>query len=423
MGEQPEWEVVVIGAGAAGLLAAERAAKRGRRTLLLEKNHKLGVKILISGGTRCNITHHADVSDIASAFPKRQGQFLRSALAALPPSLLLEILEREGVVTKIEANGKIFPVSDRAIDVRDAFVRMLRRTDCEIRPGSSVLGIGRQGDGFQLELSSGPVVSRRIIIACGGRSYPGCGTTGDGYTWARQLGHRVVTPVPALTPVHSPDRWVWRLAGVTLPDVLLTAVDRSLGSDPAAMPKKAVIDTRRGSLLFTHFGLSGPAALDISRAVTRSADASNLVLVANFTPERSYEECLQRLREESLRDGKRQVNSVLAEWVPRRLALTLLVLGNVEPTRKLAELSKREQMSLVASLTRCPINVSGTSGFRKAEVTAGGVALDEMHSKTMESKLVPNCFFAGEVLDIDGPIGGYNFQAAFSTGWLAGSSV
>ena len=147
------------------------------------------------------------------------------------------------------------------------------------------------------------------------------------------------------------------------------------------------------------------------------------MLVANFTPQHSYEDCLQRLREEVRRDGKRQISSLVAEFVPRRLALALLELGHVDPTRKLAELSRRDQTQLAASLTHCPINVSGTGGFRKAEVTAGGVALDEVHSKTMESKRVPRCFFAGEVLDIDGPIGGYNFQAAFSMGWLAGSSV
>ena len=423
MSEQPEWEVVVIGAGAAGMMAAARAASRGARTLLLEKNRKLGVKILISGGTRCNVTHHTDGPGIATAFPKRQGQFLRSALAALPPQLLLEMIEREGVLTKVEETGKIFPVSDRAIDVRDALVRMLRRSDCQVRPEAPVLGIGLRADGFRLDLSGGEIFARSIIIACGGQSYPGCGTTGDGYEWARQLGHSIVRPVPALTPIHSPDLWVQRLSGVTLPDAVLTVADRRLCSDPASMPKKAILDVRRGSLLLTHFGLSGPAAMDLSRAITRSAHVSELVLVANFTPEQSYEECLRRLREEVCRDGKRQINSVLAECVPRRLALALLELTHIDPTRRLAELSKRQQMQIGASLTRCPINVAGTGGFRKAEVTSGGVALDEVHSKTMESKRVPRCFFAGEVLDIDGPIGGYNFQAAFSTGWLAGSSV
>ena len=272
----PEWEVVVIGAGAAGMMAAARAASRGARTLLLEKNRKLGVKILISGGTRCNVTHHTDGPGIATAFPKRQGQFLRSALAALPPRLLLEMIEREGVLTKVEETGKIFPVSDRAIDVRDALVRMLRRSDCQVRPEAPVLGIGLREDGFRLDLSGGEIVARSIIIACGGQSYPGCGTTGDGYEWARQLGHSIVRPVPALTPIQSPDLWVRQLSGVTLPDAVLTVADRRLCPDPASMPKNAILDVRRGSLLLTHFGLSGPAAMDLSRAIARSAHASDL---------------------------------------------------------------------------------------------------------------------------------------------------
>jgi len=423
MSEPSEWEVVVIGAGAAGMLAATHAASRGTRTLLLEKNRKLGAKILISGGTRCNITHHTDIAGIVAAFTKRQGQFLRSALAVLPPQALIELIEREGVPTKVEETGKIFPVSDRALDVRDALVRLLRRSDCQIRSGVPVLRIDRETNGFRLELPDGQILAPSIIIACGGQSYPGCGTTGDGYGWAQQLGHSIVTPVPALTPIHSPDAWVRELSGITLPDAALTVADRRSYTGAPSTLKKAALADRRASLLFTHFGLSGPAALDVSRAITRSPATSDLVLVANFTPGQPYENCLQRLREEVRREGKRQISSLLAEFVPRRLALALLELGHVDPARKLAELSKRDQTQLAASLTKCPLNVSGTGGFRKAEVTAGGVALDEVNSKTMESKLVPGCFFAGEVLDIDGPIGGYNFQAAFSMGWLAGGNV
>ncbi len=393
------------------------------RTLLLEKNRKLGVKILISGGTRCNVTHNTDGPGIAAVFPKRQGQFLRSALAALSPRHVRDMFQREGVATKVEATGKVFPVSDRAIDVRDALVRILQHSGCQVRADTAVMGIQRQADGFQIELSNGAVSARSIIIACGGQSYPGCGTTGDGYQWAQQLGHSIVPPVPALTPIHSPDLWVHDLSGVTLPDAGLSVADRTQYSDLGLIPKKAVLDTRRGSLLLTHVGLTGPVAMDLSRTISRSAAVSDLQLIANFTPARSYDETLQCLRGDVSRDGKRQINSLLAEYVPRRLALVLLELGQIDPSRKLAELSKRHQQQVSALLTRCGINVAGTAGFRKAEVTAGGVALEEVHSKTMESKLVPRCFFGGEILDLDGPIGGYNFQAAFATGWQAGSHV
>jgi len=418
-----EWEVVVIGAGAAGMLAAARAAMRGRRTLLLEKNRKLGVKILISGGTRCNITHHADARGIAEAFPKRQGQFLRSPLAALPPERLLAMIEQEGVATKIEATGKIFPVSDRAIDVRDALARILQRSGCEVRPATPVRGIERLDAGFRVELPTDALLARRLIVACGGQSYPGCGTTGDAYAWARHLGHSLVPPVPALTPILSPDPWLTDLSGVTLSDAALTVVDRTCMPDAMTVPKAAVRDARRGSLLFTHKGLSGPAALDLSRAITLSPTVGDLLLLANFVPPQTLESCARRLRELSGGDGKRQLASVLGEQLPRRLVTALLGRSQIDPDRRMAELSKREASRVAMLLTQCPINIAGTAGFAKAEVTAGGVVLEEINSKTMESKLVRGCYFAGEVLDLDGPIGGYNFQAAFSTGWLAGSSI
>ena len=245
-------------------------ASGGTRTLLLEKNRKLGAKILISGGTRCNISHHTDIAGIVTAFTKRQGQFLRSALAALPPQLLIELIEREGVPTKVEETGKIFPVSDRAIDVRDALVRLLRRSDCQICSEAPVLRIDWRADGFRLELPGRQILARTIIIACGGQSYPGCGTTGDGYGWAQQLGHSIVTPVPALTPIHSPDPWVRQLSGVTLRDAAFTVADRRSYSGSPSTLKKAALADRRASLLFTHVGLSGPAALDVSRAITRA---------------------------------------------------------------------------------------------------------------------------------------------------------
>ena len=390
---------------------------------MLEKNRKLGAKILISGGTRCNISHHTDIPGIVGAFPKRQGQFLRSALAALPPHQLIELIEQEGVPTQVEENGKIFPTSNRAIDVRDALVRFLRRTDCDVRSETAVVNVIREAEAFRIELSDGTILARSVIIAVGGQSYPGCGTTGDGYSWSEELGHTIVSPVPALTPIHSPDRWVGELSGVTLQDVALAVRNRTTRSGATPHGKKGTMDERRGSLLFAHFGLTGPAALDISRAITRSTTPTGLVLLANFAPNHTYEVWLQRLRQEIDGGGKRQINSTLAEFIPRRLAEAILGICQVDPTRRLAELSKRDQTKLVETMTGCEINISGTAGFKKAEVTAGGVALEEVHSKTMESKRIPRCFFAGEVLDIDGPIGGYNFQAAFSTGWLAGSSV
>ncbi len=422
-----DWDVIVVGAGAAGLLAATRSTERGRRTLLLEKNRKPGVKILMSGGTRCNITHDCDAAGIIAAFGSA-GPFLHSPLAALSPHALIELLHAEGLATKVEPGGKIFPQSDRALDVLHALLRRLERSGAELALDEGVTDFGRDGDGFCIRTVRRELVCEKLVVTTGGKSYPGCGTTGDGYHWLAAMGHTIRRPRPALVPLISNETWIRELSGVTIPDVLLRVVDpeNSAKSAPkrrrTGLPAGTLIE-RRGSLLFTHFGLSGPAALDVSRAITSAADPSKLALVADFLPQTSADEFDARLRELGGKEGKRLVANSVGEELPRRLVDALMLRAGVPFERRAAELSKTERGALVDQFKRCEIRVAGSRGFEKAEVTAGGVALDEVDSRTMESKLVPNLFLAGEILDLDGFIGGYNFQAAFSTGWLAGETV
>lgn len=406
------YEVVVIGAGAAGLLAATRAASRGRRTMLLEKNRKPGVKILMSGGTRCNLTHATDARGIVIAFG-RQGPFLHSALAALGPDDLVAMFEAEGVATKVEPGGKVFPVSNRAVDVLRALERMLARSGAVLRLDAPVVGVERTNDGFRIAASQGDIETEKVIITVGGQSYPGCGTTGDGYAWARSLGHKIAPPRPALVPLTSSAAWVHELSGVTIPDAKVDVTVE--GEKPAA--------SRRASLLFTHFGLSGPAAMDVSRAVTERPQARNWQVVCDFIPAINGAELLDRLAAQAVQAGKKSIVTVVAELAPRRLAEMLLARAGVPAERRLAELSRSDRSAIVTALKQTAIPVDGSLGFKKAEVTAGGVVLEEVDSRTMESKLVPGLHFAGEILDLDGFIGGFNFQAAFSTGWLAGERV
>src|SRR4051795_4139412 len=225
------YEVIVIGAGAAGLLAAARSAERGRQTLLLEKNRKPGVKILMSGGTRCNITHNCDVAAIISAFGSA-GPFLHSPLAALSPQDLVDLLEAEGLATKVEEGGKIFPQSDRAVDVLDALLRRLRRTAAELALDEPVNAIERTSDHFALRTPSRQLTCEKLILTTGGKSYPGCGTTGDGYRWLAELGHTIRRPRPALVPLISDESWVRDLKGITVPDVLLHVVDPNCEEPP-----------------------------------------------------------------------------------------------------------------------------------------------------------------------------------------------
>jgi predicted Rossmann fold flavoprotein len=420
------WQVVVVGAGAAGLLAAARSGERERRTLLLEKNRKPGVKILMSGGTRCNITHDCDADGIIAAFGSA-GPFLHSPLDALGPRDLVDLFHAEGLETKVEPGGKVFPQSNRAIDVLNALVRRLKRSGAELALDEAVTDVRRAGEGFSVTTTRRELQCAKLVVTTGGKSYPGCGTTGDGYRWLANLGHTIRRPRPALVPLTSDEAWVRELSGVTIPDVRLRVVDLQQEL-PAGLRKRAglqpgVLIERRGSLLFTHFGLSGPVALDVSRAVTRAGNIPQQVIIADFLPQLSAEELDERLRGQAISDGKRLIASQLAKGLPRRLVDALMLRATVPVERRAAELSKSERSSLIERFKRCEIRVTGSRGFEKAEVTAGGVALDEVDSRTMESKLVPNLFLAGEILDLDGFIGGYNFQAAFSTGWLAGECV
>jgi predicted Rossmann fold flavoprotein len=408
-----DYDAIIAGAGAAGLVAAIHAAERGRRAILLEKGKKPGVKILMSGGTRCNITHDCDARGIVEAFGPN-GKFLHSALACLGPRETVAFFNGEGVATKVEETGKVFPVSDRALDVLEALLKRLARSGATLALTEPVKGVElRPEGGFRVSTPLRTLTAERVLVTTGGKSYPGCGTTGDGYAIAQKFGHTVTATRPALVPLTVQPEWVGELRGITIPDVSLKVLP----------PEGKALASRRGSMLFAHFGLSGPAPLDVSRAVSGHPDPKSLTLEIDFlpnVPEPAFDEFL---RAESLASGKKQLAVVLAERLPRRLADQLLVLGGMPADRKAAALSKQDRAKLVAAAKRLRFPLRGTLGFEKAEVTAGGVSLDEVDSRTMQSKRQPGLYFAGEVLDLDGWIGGYNFQSAWSTGWLAGRQL
>ncbi len=410
--ESAQYDLIVIGAGAAGLLAAAEAAARNYRVVLLEKNRKPGVKILMSGGTRCNLTHDTDARGIIKAYGK-PGRFLHSALAALGPSELRALFDREGVPTKVEETGKVFPESNHALDVQQALLRRLERSGAELALEEPAVRVERHGDGFEIETTRRVLHAPRLMLTTGGQSYPGSGTTGDGYRWAAALGHTIVTPRPALVPLVVEEPWVRELSGITVPDTLVRVID------PVLSGKSAVLMSDRGSLLFTHVGLSGPVVLNVSRAVTGHPQPHTLRLECNFLPDMIEVSWQQHWNESQSHSGKKHVLAAVPELVPRRLAEALLANEQIASDTRLAELGRAARQQLVEAVSRCTLRISGTRGFAKAEVTAGGVSLDEVDSSTMQSKLVPGLYLAGEVLDLDGPIGGYNFQAAFSTAYLA----
>jgi hypothetical protein len=297
----------------------------------------------------------------------------------------------------------------------DTLLARLRRSGAELALDEAVQRLERAGDdGFRITTSQREVVAGRVIVTVGGKSYPGSGTAGDGYAWAAEMGHSVVAPRPALVPLTTEAAWVRGLSGITILDV-----EVQIFCEGQAKP----LDRRRGSLLFAHFGLSGPVILDISRSFTALASGTVATLRCDFFPESPTERIEAELREVAAADGKRSVINWLAEQLPRRLVEAVFANAGISVETRTAEFSKQARAALMRAVKCAEIPISGSRGFGKAEVTAGGVALSEVDSRTMESKLVPGLYFAGEILDLDGPIGGYNFQAAFSTGVLAGRSV
>jgi predicted Rossmann fold flavoprotein len=404
--------VIVIGAGAAGLVAAAEAAHRGASVVLLEKNSKTGVKILMSGGTRCNLTQDTDARGIVSAFG-RSGRFLQKSVGMFPPTAVVRMFSELGVPTKIESTGKIFPQSDRALHVRDALQRQAEQSGVAIRLRSGVRDLRREGDGWCVDTHDGPLTGDRVIVTAGGKSWPGCGTTGDGYGWLQRVGHTIVSPRPALVPLVGGYSWTRELSGVTLDDCVATVRPRAA----AAKTGKPLI-RRRSSLLLTHFGFSGPAAMDVSGLITAADSLSNVQLVVDLLPEVPADQIRQQLTDRSASGGRSQVAAVLSKWLPNRLAAALAAQSGCDCT--LAQLPRASAMKLIEMVKSLELPVTGTRGFEKAEVTAGGVACSEVDPRTMASRVADNLYVAGEVLDVDGWIGGYNFQAAFSTGRAAG---
>lgn len=406
-----DFDAIVLGAGAAGLMAAIHAAERGRRVLLLEKGKKPGVKILMSGGTRCNITHDCDNRGIVEAFGPN-GKFLHSALANFGVRETVAFFEAEGVATKVEDTGKIFPVSNRALDVLNALLRRLGRTSAILsltEPARELLPID---GGFRVVTDKRSLTCERVVVTTGGLSFPGCGTTGDGYGFATKFGHTIVPTRPALVPVTVQPQWIKELQGITLPDIGLKVLEET-----------KTLSMRRGSTLFAHFGLTGPAPLDVSRAISGHGSPTKLILEADLLPNVKEQRFDDFLRIETAANGKQLLAVVMSEMLPRRVCDQLIQVCDLPLDRRAAALSKVERQKLVAAAKHLRLPVKGTLGYEKAEVTAGGVSLDEVDSRTMQSKKHPGLYLAGEVLDLDGWIGGYNFQSAWSTGWLAGQHV
>lgn len=411
------FDVAILGAGAAGLWAAGTAAARGRRVVLLEKNARVGVKVLASGGGHCNLTTTLDVEAAIEAFPKEQRRFLAPSMRALSPADVRAEFHRWGVPTREEPElEKVWPVSMRARDVVDALVRRAEAAGAAIVPRAAVTTVSRRSGGedaggYVVRTVVGDLSVPRVLVTVGGMSYPKTGTTGDGYPWMADLGHAVTRCVPALAPLLVTAPWVRSLAGISL----WARATVTLDGNPIA--------DRRRPLLFTHTGLSGPGPMDVSRWFEKAAPWHRCALRVDFLPDLPEDALRSTLASAIAADPSARVSRVLPGSLPARLSEALCGVAGVDPARRAGETSKAERHALVLAVKRCALDVDGSRGFDFAEVTAGGVALPEVDPTTMASRIAPGLFVAGEILDVDGPIGGFNFQSAFATAEAAARSI
>lgn len=415
--ELQKCDVAIVGAGAAGLAAAIVSAEQAKhagalRIVLLDGAKTIGAKILISGGGRCNVTH--EVVTPTDFFGNRH--IIKNVLAAFRVEQTIKWFASLGVELKREETGKLFPVTDKARTILNALVARCRELGVVIRPDHRVTGINRlpaPEAGFMVHHTHGTLHAGKIILATGGRSIPKSGSDGFGYTLARRLGHSVTATVPALVPLMLED---------TLFHKHLTGL--SQGVELTTMVKDRKIDWRIGSLLWTHFGISGPVVMDASRFWTLGhAQGEPADVYGNFLPGQTQEQVRQWFMEQMQSNPRRSLVKTLAHRFPQRFAEAIIHHVGYEPTTAIAQLPRKDRDHLLATLTKFRFPIERDRGWNYAEVTAGGVPLDEINFRTMESKLVPGLYLVGEILDCDGRIGGFNFQWAWASGYLAGKAA
>jgi predicted flavoprotein YhiN len=430
--------VIVVGAGAGGMMAAGRAAEMGAKVLLVEKTDGPGKKILVSGKNRCNLTNARDLADFLSMYGPN-GRFLHGAFHRFFRDDLLAFLRRYGVETKVERGGRVFPVSDDAADVVKAFRRYLKDYGVKIRTGVSVNGIAvRAGLVEGVRTEEGLLPARAVILATGGATWPATGSTGDGYRIAATLGHTVTKLRPALVPlvVMEVER-AKAMQGVSLKNVRLTAFrGPAEGIDPSLPPAKdigrgleqrrrkgPVIESRMGEMLFTHFGIGGPITLLMSLSVVDALAEGPVGVTIDLKPALTTEELRARLQRDFDSFGKRSFRSLLPGLLPHKMIEPFIEMTGIPADRPGHQITAEERDKLLRLLKALRFNIQGPLPMTAAIVTAGGVALKEIDPRTMASRLVPGLFFCGEVMDIDADTGGYNLQAAFSTGFVAGEEA
>lgn len=412
-----EYDVIVVGAGPAGMLAAATAAQYGRQVLLLEHKDRPGRKLGITGKGRCNLTNQTGIDQIVAAFP-RGGRFLFSALSRFTPQDVMNLFEGLGVPLKTERGNRVFPQSDKARDVVDALVSYLKDSGVKLLCGAHVHKLLLENGavaGVECRTRQGEETffAPKVLLAGGGISYPGTGSDGSCYTLAKQAGHTLVPLTASLVPIVTAEDWPKQAQGLSLKNVALTVADRTTG--------KKVFE-KQGEMLFTHFGVSGPLVLSASvwmRPMEPGRYALSIDLKPALTPEQLDARLIRDFEEKSNRDFCNALDSLL----PKKLIDPVVALSGIPPHQKVNAITKAQRQELAKLLKHLPLTAQEFRPIAEAIVTGGGVSLKEVSPKTMESKLVKGLYIAGELLDVDGYTGGFHLQMAFSTGYAAGEAM
>ena len=406
--------VVVIGGGAAGLMAAVIAGREGAKVTLLEKMNYVGKKMGITGKGRCNITNACDMSDFIKNTPGN-GKFLYGAYERFTNEDLLQLLHDAGLETKVERGGRVFPASDSALDVRNTFMKLMKHYGVDVHLEEPVKKLLIDDGVVTGVVTDKETYADAVVIATGGKSYPATGSTGDGYMLAAQVGHKITDIRPSLVPIVTEESWVKDLMGLSLRNVELSVV-----------AKNKVQAKMFGEMMFTHFGITGPIVLSLSHTVgklMRKKNIGTIGLDINLKPALSPETLDKRLQKDFDLYSKKQLINGMKDLLPSRLIPLIIELAGIDPQKPINQISKEERQQIGYMLQHMPLTVKGLRPVEEAIVTAGGISLKEFNPKTMESKLVKGLYGAGEVLDIDAFTGGYNLQAAFSTGYVAAMHI
>ena len=403
-------KILVVGGGAAGMMAAVTAARNGKKVRLIEKNEKLGKKLFITGKGRCNITNAADIEDLFSAVVSNP-KFLYSSFYSMTNDQVIDFFEELGVKTKVERGGRVFPESDHSSDVIRALEQEMKRLGIEIRLRTEAEEIlAEDGRVTGVRLSSGKELhADAVIIATGGISYPSTGSTGDGYRFARECGHKVTDLSPALVPMEVKEWYARELMGLSLRNVEIRITDG----------KKKLYE-EFGEMLFTHYGVTGPVILSASSIVGKKLNEHPLTLHIDLKPALTDEQMDKRMLREFEANHNRQFKNAVDSLFPSKLKPVIVELSGIQEDKKVNEVTKEERLHFVRLIKDFSMTLTGMRGYNEAIITKGGVSVKEIDPGTMESKLVNGLYFAGEVLDLDAVTGGYNLQIAWSTGYLAG---